>query len=245
MLPAFIAEAAEIIEGPAPLLFTCEHASPRVPSPLEPTADDSAILETHWGWDIGASALTRALVGRLGASAVLSRFSRLVCDANRALDDPTWIMGQVEGHRIAFNRRVDPAERLRRLQTYHAPYHSAVDAALGVMGPQTVLIAIHSFTPVYIQEVREMKVGVLYDDCEDAAFAVRDAIASEIPETTLNAPYSGLDGAMYSATRHGRGHDLTYLELELRQDLLATPDGIQLTADRLASALRQAGLARP
>jgi len=243
MLPAFIADAAEIVEGARPLLFTCEHASPRVPPPLSTTASDEAILETHWGWDIGAAALTRALCEELDASAVLARFSRLVCDANREVDDPTWIMGEVEGRRVGFNRRVDAAERRRRFETFHAPYHSAIDAALGILGPEAVLIAIHSFTPRYFDEVRDMKVGVLFDAFADKADDLAEAIAKEIPETALNAPYSGLDGLMYSATRHGRGHGVTYLELEIRQDLL-TAD-VSPMAQVLARALRRVGLAAP
>ena len=245
MLPAFIAEAAEIVEGTRPLLFTCEHASQRVPPPLEPSEEDLEVLSTHWGWDIGAGDLTRALCRRLDSSAVLSRFSRLVCDANREVDDPTWIRGEAEGRRVSFNRRVSPAERQRRLESYHAPYHSAIDAALGVMGPDTALIAIHSFTPRFIHEVREMRVGVLYDDHEELALALAEALREEIPETELNAPYSGFDGLMYSATRHGRGHGVTYLELEIRQDQLLVDEHVELMADLLASALVRVGLARP
>lgn len=245
MLPAFIDEAAEIIEGGRPLLFTCEHASRRVPAPLEVAPTDVPILQTHWGWDIGAGDLTRALCRRLDAWAVLARFSRLVCDANREVDDPTWIRGDVEGKRVGFNRRVNGEERRRRLQSFHMPYHSSIDTALGLMGPDTVLIAIHSFTPRFIHEVRDMKVGVLYDAYEDRAKTLRGHIAEDIQETVLNQPYSGFDGLMYSATRHGRGHGIVYLELEVRQDLIDTPRGVDFIADRLASALVRTELVGP
>ena len=36
----------------------------------------------------------------------------------------------------------------------------------------------------------------------------------------MNEPYSGLDGLIYSARRHGRRHGVRYLELEINNALL-------------------------
>lgn len=238
----FIDAAAEIIDGTAPLLLTCEHASNAVPAPLQATEEDRRVLATHWGWDLGAADLTRAVCERTGGAAVLARFSRLVCDANREADDPTWIVGEVEGQRLSFNRRVSAAERERRLASYHVPFHSTVDVALGVLGPETFLLAIHTFTPTYLGETRAMEVGVLFDTWPDEARRLRDALCDEGLRAVLNEPYSGLDGLMYSATRHGQGHGVRYLELEVRQDLLADRSGVSLVASQLVRALQRAAL---
>jgi predicted N-formylglutamate amidohydrolase len=56
-------------------------------------------------------------------------------------------------------------------------------------------------------------------------------------ESVLNAPYSGRDGLIYSAQRHGRAHELVYLELEVRQDLIDSPEKALATGRRIARAL--------
>ena len=38
-----------------------------------------------------------------------------------------------------------------------------------------------------------------------------------------NQPYSGMDGMMYAADRHGAHHRLPCLELELNHTLIGTP----------------------
>ena len=43
------------------------------------------LLGLHIAYDIGAEALTRAMAERMGATALLSSYSRLVMDMNRGL----------------------------------------------------------------------------------------------------------------------------------------------------------------
>ena len=110
----------EIVGDPragGPFLFTCEHAGRLLPE-WEPEPTDRPLLEEHWGWDIGAADLTRALTELTRSCAVLSRFSRLVCDPNRAPTQPSFVVGEVDGVALSFNRRADEAERRRRRQRY-------------------------------------------------------------------------------------------------------------------------------
>jgi predicted N-formylglutamate amidohydrolase len=243
-MEALIDDAVEILEGGSGLLLSCEHASNSIPAPLEPTEADRLWLDTHWAWDPGAPTVTRHLVERCQASAVLARFSRLVCDPNRSLDDPTWIVGNVEGHDLSFNRRVPPDERRRRLQRYYAPYHSALDVAASVVAgrDRPFLLSIHSFTPNYLGQDREMELGILFDDHEPLAESLRQGLGEQGFRVAMNAPYSGRNGRMYSATRHGRGNGLPYLELELRQDLAQDIEGWRQIAEQVLSALRAADL---
>jgi predicted N-formylglutamate amidohydrolase len=88
--------------------------------------DDLPYLEDHWGWDVGAADLTR----HCDSAALLTRYSRLVCDPNRAPEEPSFVVREVAGHALSWNRAVDAAERQRRRARYFDPYHTAVDAAL-------------------------------------------------------------------------------------------------------------------
>ena len=107
-------------------------------------------MARHIAWDIGARGVTLGLAEHLGASAVLSRFSRLVIDPNRGADDPTLVMKLYDGTIVPGNRGVDAAEIARRTETLHRPYHEAIDAALDAIvadGKTPALVSIHSFTP--------------------------------------------------------------------------------------------------
>ena len=235
-------ESLEIFRGGAsgPFLFTCEHASARIPPPLSRrvTAEDRRWLGTHWALDLGAAAVTRELARGTGSAAVLARFSRLVCDANRPPGAADWIRHEVQGVPLGFNRAVDQRERRRRLRLYHEAYHHGVDRALaGLAGPVT-LVAVHSFTPRLGGERRTMEAGVLFDErYERAARRLARRLARDGLRTALNRPYSGRRGMIHSVQLHGRAHGLPYLELELRQDLIDSSPRARAMGRRLAALL--------
>ena len=113
-----------------PLVVTCEHASNRLPEEIEASPEDRPWLETHWGWDPGAAAVTRALIEHKDCVAIMSRFSRLVCDPNRHVEEWDWIRERCEDYELSFNRHLSDEERQRRRATYHEPFHAEVDACL-------------------------------------------------------------------------------------------------------------------
>lgn len=243
--PASPDDAVEIIGpgvGREPLILTCEHASRRVPRPLRSSAADREILASHWGYDIGAATVTREVVRRTGSLALLARFSRLVCDANRHAEDATWIRREVEGQVLSFNARVDAAEIGRRRRRYYEPYHHAVDEVLRrrlAAGGDVLLLSVHSFTPVFGEDRRDMEVGVLFNDHAAVAQRLERALAATGLRAALNEPYSGRQGMMFAAQRHGTIHNVVYLEIELRQDLLATPAQARRMGAALADCLQQ------
>jgi len=222
-----------------PFVFTCEHATYLLPEWRAELAD-LPLVEDHWGWDVGAADLTRTLIELTTSCGILSRFSRLICDPNRDTSEESFVVEQVEGHAVSFNRGVDAAERRRRQRRYFDPYHGAIDRTIRArkaVGTPVRLCSIHSFTPLYLGRARPMEVGVLFDVHDEHARCLEGALAEQGFETALNAPYSGRDGLIYSALRHGTAHDLVYLELEVRQDLIDTPVKALATGRRIAKAL--------
>jgi predicted N-formylglutamate amidohydrolase len=235
-------EPYEVVGDPSaggPFVFACEHATHILPEwAAEPA--DLPLLEDHWGWDVGAADLTRALIELTRSCGVLSRFSRLVCDPNREAWQESFVVEQVEGHPVSFNRGVDAAERRRRQERYFDPYHDAIDRTIRArkaVGAPVRLCSIHSFTPLYLGRARPMEVGVLFDAHEEHAWRLEGALAEQGFETALNAPYSGRDGLIHSAQRHGTAHDIVYLELEVRQDLIETRAKALAAGRRIAQAL--------
>lgn len=235
--------AAEIIGDPdhsGAFVFICEHASQRVPSPLEVAPSDRPWLDMHWGFDIGAQIMTEVLVERLGAVAVLANFSRLVIDPNRGLDEAGLIPQAVEGYPLSFNAELSAAEQARRVKNLHAPYHHTVDALLThriSRQPNTVLISVHSLTPDYMGSVREMELSVMYDEHERAGESLAAGLAHAGLITAVNKPYSGREGLMYSAHRHSQAHGCVALQIETRQDLIDTNARAQAMALKILSVI--------
>jgi predicted N-formylglutamate amidohydrolase len=228
--------AFEAIQGAAGsrLLLLCDHASNALPEGL--LGLDPILLATHIAHDIGAAAVTRALAASYGAPAFLGAWSRLLIDLNRGADDPTIVMKLSDGSIIPGNAHADAAEVARRIAAFHAPYHAAIAVALEGMGPDAVVISIHSFTPAWKGRPRPWEVGVLYD--RDRRLA--DPLMRRLGEAGFtvgdNEPYSGaLEGdTLY---QHGTLRGLPHALIEIRQDLIASDEAAQAFAMRLTPIL--------
>ena len=220
------------------LLFLCDHASNRLPE--SGLGLDPALLATHIAYDIGAAALTRALAKAYGAPALLGGWSRLLIDLNRGADDPTLVMKLSDGSIIPGNvsgdRDADAAEVARRIATYHAPYHAAIDAELNRMGKDAAVISMHSFTPAWKGRPRPWQVGVLYDRDTRLSAPLMARLAEAGFTVGDNEPYTGaLEGdTLY---QHGTLRGLPHVLIEIRQDLIASEAAAQEFASRLKPIL--------
>jgi predicted N-formylglutamate amidohydrolase len=224
------------------LLIVGDHASNFVPPEYGGLGLPEAELQRHIAYDIGIDPLSRDLAERFRAPAILTKFSRLIIDANRGEDDPTLIMRLSDGTVVPGNAGVDPAERQRRLDRFYRPYHAAVTACLDAMvaaGRPPAILSIHSFTPVWKGDHRPWHAGVLWD--RDPRLA-EPLIAGLRREHGLrvgnNEPYSGTlkHDTMY---RHGTRRGLPHALLEVRNDLIESPAGVLEWADRLQPLLQE------
>lgn len=217
-----IAESVEIVRAGsrAGVLVTCEHASERLPSPWSWSARDQRLVGTHWAYDLGAAELAREYAGAIGGVAVLSRFSRLLADPNRPESSPTLFRAIAEGQPVELNASVGLAEREIRLDGYYRPFHAAVDREVAA-SPAPILLAMHTFTPVYEGTRRTLEVGVLFDAEEELAMRLVAAFASAGLRVAPNEPYSGREGLIHVVDHHARNHERRAIELEVRQDLAA------------------------
>ncbi len=225
---------------PGRWLVTCDHASNRVPDWIG--GGDLGIgaegMGRHIAWDVGAAGLAAALAEHLDSPCILSDFSRLVIDPNRGEDDPTLVMKLYDGTIIPANRHADAAEVERRLTALYRPYHHAF-ARLAARHPDTVIVAIHSFTPcLKARAPRPWHVGILYSHLDDRlSRALLDLLAAE-PDlcTGDNEPYSGhLPGD--AIDRHALQHRRHNTLIEVRNDLIATPATQAAWAARLAPVI--------
>jgi predicted N-formylglutamate amidohydrolase len=226
--------------GRAPVLFLCDHATRFVPRALGDLGLSEAELSRHVAWDIGIAELTRALAARLDAPAVLSHFSRLVVDPNRALDDPTLIPQLSDGVIVPGNRDLSTEARQARIRTFHRPYHAAVARMLDAMvarGPAPALISMHSFTPVMKGVERPWQIGILWNRDARLPLPLIARLSAQGLAVGDNEPYSGRDNHGYSLHVHAEPRGLANVLIEVRQDLIDTHHGAGEWADRLFQAL--------
>ncbi len=228
--------------GEAPVLLTCDHASPRVPRRLEGLGLAPPLLARHIAWDIGAAAVTRRLAAMLDAPAVLSGYSRLVIDCNRDPADPSSIPAASDGIAIAGNRDLAPAARRARLEALFTPYHTTIACridALLAAGRVPAVLSVHSFTPVMAGVARPWHVGILWDCDPRIAVPLLAALRAELGDRVGdNQPYSAREPAGHTVRHHAVARGLPHVAIELRQDLIADDAGAAAWAERLAAALR-------
>jgi len=100
---------------------------------------------------------------------------------------------------------------------------------------------MHSFTPSFKGESRAMQVGLLYNKDPKLARILLDLLRRE-PDLTVgdNAPYAITEDSDYSVPTHGEKRGLPHIEVEIRQDLIATPEGQSHWAGRFARWLTTA-----
>jgi predicted N-formylglutamate amidohydrolase len=104
----------------------------------------------------------------------------------------------------------------------------------------TVLLSIHSFTPVLDGRPRPWHVGVSHWRDRRLAALLLGALARDGDLTVGdNEPYPIEDAIDYTIPAHGEGRGLPAAMIELRQDGVATPAAATAWAERLADAWRR------
>lgn len=227
-------------DGASPFVLIGDHAGRLVPRRLADLALPQAELSRHIGWDIGIAALGARLSMALGAPFVEQRYSRLVVDCNRGPDAPDSIPLISDGTPIPANEGLSGEDREERHGEIHEPYHAAIAHLLDrrrARGQETILVALHSFTPVMRGVARPWHAGLLHHLGDTGLVAPVLAALRRDPALVVddNQPYA-MDGIDYSVPRHAYPA-LPYLEIEVRQDLLGDERGVALWAGRIAGAL--------
>lgn len=240
---SLVTDSYEVIPGrfDAGLIVLCDHATNALPSEYGTLGLPPAELERHIGYDIGAAAMTRQVAQILDAPAILTRFSRLLIDPNRGLDDPTLIMRISDGAVVPGNRHLDAEERERRVRRFYEPYHQRVDGLIEscvAAGVPPVLLSIHSFTDNWKGAPRPWHAAILWDRDYRFSVPLLEALRSDAGIVVgENEPYDGKlagDCMWQHGTRRGLAHTI----IEVRQDLIRAPEGQLAWAQRLADAVK-------
>lgn len=221
------------------LVISCEHANAYVPPVYQYLfRDDAALLTTHAAYDIGALTVAKACAS-MSIFACYGSMTRLLIDLNRSLTHPkvmsTW------------SRKLSQEDKIALQQDYYLPYRLAILKNIQQLQTEcrVIHIAVHSFTPVWHDVLRNADIGLLYDprhktECD---FAKRWQQHLRMLEPTWhirrNYPYQGKSDGLCTWLRT-QFSDQSYmgLELEINQALLSTPAEAQSVAQIIVASLQ-------
>ncbi len=228
----------------SPLLLVADHAGKAMPRALGRLGIAEAECERHIAWDIGIAGVGRTLADALGAMLIQQNYSRLVIDCNRPPGSLASIPEISELTPIPGNMALSEAAKAARAREIFWPYHRRIEAELDLRrqsGRPAVLIALHSFTPVFKGETRAWHAALLYN--RDPRLARRLFNLLKEQEGLIvgdNEPYHVSDTTDFTIPVHGELRGLPHALIELRQDLIAENSGRQKWAELLARLLPQA-----
>ena len=224
--------------APSPFLLLGDHAGREIPRRLERLGLGDAVLDRHIAWDIGIAGLGAQLSALLDATFISQVYSRLVVDCNRRPGSEGAMPSVSDGDPIPGNRDLSPQAAAARMTEIYAPYQDAIAETLDARKDRpTVLIALHSFTPSMQGVDRPWRLGVLHRHDSPFSSAVLARLRADLGEAVGdNAPYA-MDETDNTIPLHADPRGLDYLELEVRQDLLADAEGQTQMAAWLAPRL--------
>ena len=223
-------------------LVICDHAGNRVPRMLGTLGLAPQDLQRHIAWDLGAAGLAQALGRELDSWVILQPYSRLVIDCNRPLSSPQSVVQESDGSVVPGNLVISSEQKQLRAQCIFEPYHARIRRELterAARGQASVLIFIHSFTPVLRGTPRPWHAGVLHRREKRLAMPLLRALRAE-PGLIIgdNEPYEASEATDYGLVQHAERRGLPCVELEVRQDLLESQQGQSAWASRLARLIR-------
>lgn len=242
--PGVFRPVIENASGHSPILLVCEHASNAMPAPWGDLGLTAEQTRAHIAWDPGALGLARGLAQRLDATLIHAPVSRLIYDCNRGPDMPGAMPARSEIHDIPGNAAITSAERLARTRAVYQPWANGLHNLIAdriALGRRPVIVTIHSFTPVYNGKPRAVEFGIIHDAAPALALAVLEAARAQTGlNARLNEPYSAADDVTHTLRLHATPYGLENVMLELRNDLIATPEAEAAMAETLAPVLSAA-----
>jgi N-formylglutamate deformylase len=240
-----------------PVLVHVPHAGTRLPASVRGTLlldDDALATELRLLTDHRTDFLA-AGVGRVGATRVINRMSRLVVDPERFPDEREELavrgMGAVytRGHALQPLRVPNPGEVELLLARYFHPYAARVrevaEQLLAAHGRLTI-VDLHSYPsvrlPYELHDGPRPELCVGTDRFHTPAWLsslVTDVAADHHLDVGLDTPFAG---AYVPEAHHGRDRRIASVMLELRRDLYldeatATPHDGEARITRFVTAV--------
>ena len=142
---------------------------------------------------------------------------------------------------IPGNQGVGRGDAELRARAIFRPYHDQIQGELDRRqrtGRASILVAIHSFTPMFMDVARPWHAGVLCNRDARLAEPMFRLLGGESGlKVGYNQPYAASEQSDFTIVHHGERRGIPQVELEIRQDLITDGAGQAAWAQRLARLL--------
>ena len=231
---------AEVVNphGSHPVVLVCEHASPFIPPAHAGLGVSAEVARSHVAWDPGASEIAEEMSRLLDAPLVRACISRLVYDCNRPPEAPDCAPARSEVFDIPGNSGLTEAGRLARAKEVYFPFRDLLAKTLDARPVAPVIVTIHTFTPVYFGKPRDVEIGILHDADSRLADAMLAVATGHV--IRRNEPYGPADGVTHTLKVHGLANGWHNVMIEVRNDLVRTPQAARAIAGDLTAWLEAA-----
>lgn len=218
------------------LIVSCEHAGKLVPSAWSDLGLSADYFQTHYSHDIGAGRVSNRLGQLLEVPVISATYSRLFYDINRQPRSWDSIRPDMGGIPIPGNQFVSDEERVCRDHISRMPFDNAV---LSYLQAGDIIIAIHSFSPVYDGNVRKTEIGVMRENDCVTCRAVLDALKDDGKFVIGdNEPYDLRNVPPGTTKRIQTQIDTPAVIIEIRNDIISNDAGMQAVSQTLAKVLQ-------
>ncbi len=228
-------------EGTSPFFLVCDHASKQIPEALGKLGLPEHEIDRHIGWDIGAAAVAHHISEAFDATLVLQGYSRLVVDCNRQPHVASSIPAVSEATEVPGNAGISAEAAAGRVEQIFAPYHNKITELLDTRRDRqqrSILIAVHSYTPVYHGEQRPWHIGIQYNRAPALSRCMIEELSQDAELCVGdNRPYCVDEKTDYTIPVHAEGRGLAHLLIEVRHDLIEDAAGQRTWAQRLIEVL--------
>ena len=219
------------------IVLLCEHGGSAVPEPWQDLGLPSVFFETHFGCDLKAADLTRAVGKAIGATTIIPHYSRLFLDYNRKRSDPDCLRIEMGGIPIPANLDLTQDEIELRETIARTPVERAM-AQWTEERPARAVISIHSFSPYWNNARRDCEIGVMWREDTRLAPPLIEALSNQSRYVVRsNEPYDFRSNDWFTLQRHGLEIGVPCAYIEVRNDLIL--DGREI-AGCLAQAILDA-----
>ena len=207
------------------ILIIADHASNYLPKENNNLGLASAFLNQHIAFDIGVKELSSDLSNRLKCKVIQGKYSRLLIDLNRDLNDPTVIPEIVDGKIIPGNIGLSKSELRLRVKKIYNKYHHEINRTIKNKKVK-VILSLHSFNPIFKNKRRLLEFGILSNEDKNLSSIIIEQLKLQKLNVGDNKPYRGnlIGDSMY---RHGLKNKLPHALIEVRNDLLSNPTKIK------------------
>jgi predicted N-formylglutamate amidohydrolase len=203
------------------LLISCEHAANAIPDKYKKYFEgEQKLLDSHRGYDIGATQIYQAFVKQLKPDFNLAgEYSRLLIELNRSTHHPQLFS--------VISKSFSENEKEQILNTIYHPYRDKIENKIrqAIERQQKVLhLSVHTFTPELEGKKREAEIGLLYDPANELekSFCKRWKQEIKLGEPALgvrfNYPYKGTADGFTTYLRKAFSENYAGIELEVRND---------------------------